>query len=560
MSFVEMAQKGTLRLFFVKNKQTDGWGLRRFIKQQASPASVPSNSQTTNETSQNKSGNDEDVSSKVKASPPKMVDIGPCSSMPFTVHDDSDAFPRGNEKAIVSPDAMSTADSQTSSLSVQKGKGMARRESTSDVVPVSKASRGRGGARKDADNVPVSKTTGGKGGVRKDSDVIPVNKAGGGKDGARRESTGGSIPISKDGEGKQGAIKSGPGRPKSTPTAKASGCQSSASGEVTSSFVEASETCTQQRKRRRTSSTGGGKKAAKPSPVANSSSSEVDIESVTPQESKPAPAKPSVNPDVAQERLGGEVSKHLFTGSSPTASADSKKPATPSKPRAPSRRDSNHHAKKSTKKSASSQDDGGGGGKLSVGKPANGTLTDIGSIIKDIEVPRLLSPTISAYSGESNKRDLPAEASHIPTLTCGKPSIVVRLHSARLHRAPQPRSKGGRSGKTRQESGAAVATDVPPRSGSGDKGRGAAGEVPALTKSSNLKSGGGGKKICGDAGLSSSPTLPSSSSASPAVSSLPAKRKKEKDKDHPSSAKKQKSTHVPSKQASTKTAATDSEV
>lgn len=555
---VEKALNGALRL--LQNKPSGGWGLRQFIKPQASPASVLNSSQTTNEASQGRGGSDDDVTSKVKVSPRKMADISRCATMPFTVHDDSSPGPPDSKKAGLSLDAIS-------SLNVSKGgKGVARRGSVGDAVPVSSAGGdGKAGARKDGDSIPVGRTSVDKGGSRRDGDAGAASKASGGKGGARRESSSSAAPASKEGGGKEGDIRSGPGRPKSGPSSKGSRYESDGGSKVIASPAEAPRAGPQQqRKRRRTSSTGAGKKAAKPSPVTNSSSSEVDIESVTPQEARPPSAKPvPSNADAVQERLGGDVSRHLFAGSSPAVPANSKKPADGSKARTPSHRDSNHHTKKSTKKSVSSQDGGGGGGKLSLGKPANGTLTDIGSIMKDIEVPRLLSPTIPAFSGESNKRDPTADTPHIPTLTCGKPSIVVRLHSARLHRAPQPRFKGGRSGKTSQEPGATASTAVAPRSGSGGKNQGAPGEAPASLKlPSNQKGSSGGKKTGSDGGLSSSPSLPlsSSSSASPAISSLPAKRKKEKDKDHPSSAKKPKSSHVASKQASTKTAARDSEV
>ena len=548
---VEKALNGALRL--LQNKPSGGWGLRQFIKPQASPASVLSSSQTANEASQGKGGSDDDVTSKVKASPRKMADISRCATMSFTVHDDSSPGPQDSKKAGLSPDAVS-------SLDVSKGgKGVARRGSVGNAVPVNNAGgEGKAGARKDGDSIPVSRTSVDKGGSRRDGDAGAARKGR-----ARRESSSGAAPASKEGGGKEGDIRSGPGRPKSGPSSKGPWCESDGGGKVIASPAEASRAGPQQqRKRRRTSSTGAGKKAAKPSPVTNSSSSEVDIESVTPQEARPASAMPaSSNADAVQERLGGDVSRHLFAGSSPAVPANSKKPADGSKARTLSHRDSNHHTKKSTKKSVSSQDGGSGGGKLSLGKPANGTLTDIGSIMKDIEVPRLLSPTIPAYSGESHKQDPTADTPHIPTLTCGKPSIVVRLHSARLRRAPHPCSKGGWSGKTSQEPGATASTAVAPRTGSGGKNRGAPGEAPALLKlPSNQKGSSGGEKTGSDGGLSSSPSLPLSSSASPAISSLPAKRKKEKDKDHPSSAKKPKSSHVTSKQASTKTAARDPEV
>ncbi|XP_076446484.1 uncharacterized protein LOC143283928 [Babylonia areolata] len=415
-------------------KSNGSWGLSQFITK-SSPASVLNTTQASTEVSASKGGSSQE---KIKTSPRKMAEIGPCDSMPFFVHDESDPIPRNSEKSSASPDTVSTPSSHTSSLDAGKvSQNKTRRDSNSDSSVNAKAHP--------APKVEVSKVC--------------------------------ERPKVTSGEG------NGAGNP-------------------AADSAEPAKSSNQQNSQRRTSNSGGPAKASKKCSVVCSPSEE---DNSVPQ-TKPVLGKRDVPEQQPVDGAGGETVADSILLSS---SACSKKIVAAGKTKTPSSSIAKGATKSSTKKNLSSK----GSGEDRKSSSKHTVNTDISSLVDDVRVEtslhgKMLSPI--RPSAQVDKSDALAKELPVPTLTCGKPSIIVRLQPCLLLRTPAPTKKNKKAiaAATKLTPNASPPNSMSER-GRGDNKQTDSSGIQLCVKSASEKTGGAGsvKKRLSDS-VDSSPPPP----------------------------------------------------
>nr|KAG5711632.1 hypothetical protein BaRGS_016814 [Batillaria attramentaria] len=405
-----------------KEEPEEKWNLKNFMVARPSPP-VPafSGNLPSMDSGHMKPGADVDVAD-MKVSPRKMADIGPCTSMPFMPHEDLDSILRGSEKA--SPDAPSTASSTASTQLVGK--------------MVQSKGQGHPDKQQVADK-PTATTT------------------------------------------PQENITSGPGRPVSV-SGNRSATGTTPAKRKGSVRDESASTATPERKRKQRDVK---MKGSRPALVRTSSSSDVDIESVTPDPRSSQAAAVITSADKVLE----SVSKQLFISplSSPLSHTDHEqqishshtendrltdlKPASelPARNKPHHRKDKDHASSSERGRKQDSSWSAGAGirVKLSSRKANSEGSSHIDNIMaemkEEFKLPAMLSPTephkspsALAKDGKMAETTVGSSSNHVPTSACGKPSIVVRIIPSKLRNGLRQSRRISRTTALKRESAASV--------------------------------------------------------------------------------------------------------